>query len=76
MNRNQIILLIAIAVVKAFLGLHQPTAETAEKSQDTEVVVYSGLQTVDPNRFRVSIDTLAQGNSRRDLATTEYFQKY
>lgn len=72
MNRNQIIILFAIALLKAFLGLYQPTAYTAEKAQDTKTVVYSGMQTVDPNRFRVSIDTLAQGNNRRDHPTSVY----
>jgi hypothetical protein len=30
MNRNQIIILFAIALLKAFLGLYQPTADEAE----------------------------------------------
>lgn len=76
MNRNQIILLFAIAVFKAFLGLQQPSTDTEETIQKTKVTAYSGMQTVDPNRFRVSIDTLAQGNDRRDQPATEYFQQY
>lgn len=76
MNRNQIIILLAIAVFKAFLGLQQPSAETAEDIEKTQVTAYSGMQTVDPNRFRVNTDTLAQGNDRRDQPATKYFQQH
>lgn len=76
MNRNQIIILFAIAVFKAFLGLQQPSTDTDENIEKTKVTAYSGMQTVDPNRFRVNVDTLAQDNSRKDHPATEYFHHY
>jgi hypothetical protein len=74
MNRNQIILLFAIAVFKAFLGLQQPAADTAKNMEQTQIITYSGMQTVDPKPFRVSVDTICRGNSRREHPSTEYFQ--
>jgi len=76
MNRNQIILLFAIAVFKAFLGLQQPTSDTDKNIEQTKIQAYSGTQTVDPNRFRVSIDTLAQGNNRLEHPSKEFLQQY
>jgi hypothetical protein len=76
MNRNQIIILLAIALFKAFLGLQQPTSETNKNIEQTKIQAYSGMQTVDPNRFRVSIDTLAQGNNRREHHSNEFLQQH
>lgn len=76
MNRNQIILLIAIALFKAFLGLQQPAADTAKNEALPKVTTYASMQTVDPNRFRVSMDSLAQGNSRHEHPSTEFLQQY
>ncbi|MDF9795466.1 hypothetical protein OKW21_000729 [Catalinimonas alkaloidigena] len=68
MKRQHILILFLIAVLKAVLAFTNHTPDVNNKLEDRGSSMHSALYTVDPNRFRVSTDTLLPQKMRKEYA--------
>ncbi|MEK6478960.1 hypothetical protein WJR50_15545 [Catalinimonas sp. 4WD22] len=65
MKRQHILILIMIAILKALLAFTNHTSEANTKVDGRNSSLHSSLYAADPNRFRVSADTLSLQEIRK-----------